>query len=191
MVRPLGSPYRLDVPFESRASERLLTRGSAGTIWEAPFFEYRVSQFDTLGSLVKELRGEHVPMPPPGKGTITPRQPRDPPPTPFLGGIGWDEDQGVLWVAVSVAHEDWARRLGARERVGWPTMEERYGPSGSLRRTQLDAWDPVEGKLLASTILSESWRSPIGPGIGLSYSSSPEGYLFLDVWRANLERRRK
>lgn len=189
-VRAFGTPFRMDAPTDARPSQRLLSRGGNGTLWSAPLYDYHLLQWDTLGNKLRELRSDHLGLP--GLDAVpdvTPRSPRDPPPDRSLNGIAWDEEQGVLWVSALVPHEDWRERLMAWRDIGWSTIEERFGPDGSLRQTLLEAWDPEDGKLLASKLLNERWRPPMGPGIGLSYASSPEGYLFLDVWKATLAER--
>lgn len=139
-----GEQYLADVPYSGM--REIAPARAPGSFWAAYKNRYRVQKWDTAGNLLVTLNREADWFQPHERGVGF-----DPSvaPAPVLMAIQEDA-QGVLWTLTAVADAEW--RSALTPMPGHPDGN-RYAASdmNDYLDTVIEAIDPVEGVVLAST----------------------------------------
>jgi hypothetical protein len=137
---------------------RRMSAAGSSTFWATRSNEYRVELWDADGRHRRTLVGERSWFKP---RTTSIWGVRDTPPSTTMGVAEVDDD-GLLWLNMSVAAENWRDALGGEDDMEGNAV---LIPGKLYKRTIIEVIDPVEGKLLARRELPYQFTGFVAPGL--------------------------
>ena len=181
ILRSFGAEEAVYRPGSPWLSMRSITSGGENAVWAAHRTQYVVERWNTNAAKLGEFIRVADWFPP--RLTQTSITPNDPP-QPELQAIRRDS-RGLLWVAVSVADEDWKRALGPRKNTPegpmyfWSAMEEMFD-------TIIEVIDPTEGRLLVSQRLPQFFFRFLDDNHIAGLHTDSLDVPYIDVYRVRL-----
>jgi hypothetical protein len=179
-----GSGKPLDLRRNRLQHQRQISNAVAGSFWAGELGHYRLKKYSLAGEELAALdrSGEIFPG---SDSPHTPRDPSEPPPTPSLRALYLDSE-GLLWVAFTVADEDWQEAVRDRAPDEIPDRNK-------MSDTAIEVIDPTSGRLLARTMVPwHLFEVPMMEASGhmmMSHVAEEEnGFLGATVLRFTLER---
>jgi hypothetical protein len=166
---------------------RFLAPTARGTVWAASRTEYRLEEWALNGTLIRSIRRNAEWFAPHagGDNRLDPAVPKK----PRLQGVQ-EDGGGRVWTIARVAGSQWARAL---RRVDGPPdpMRQPYEFTSidAAYDTVIEVFDPVRGRLIASTRLDRALGQFAGPGIVASYENDADGFTTVRLWRLVLQER--
>lgn len=116
----------------------------SGSFWATEVTRYRPTLYSLAGEELATLdrTGDFFPR---SDVYRTPRDVRDPPPTPEIRALHLDSD-GLLWVAYLIAGDEWQEAVRTRDPLRAPDRNMLYD-------TVVEVIDPDSAELLARTVV--------------------------------------
>lgn len=184
LLRSFG---RAEKPYENGppAAENIhpMSPGSEDGIWVATNARYEIERWDSVGTSSLVLTRE-VPWFPPHSDPAIRVDPRGPAPRPRLRSIREDSN-GRLWTLSYLPTETWRDGFHLDTLSGGmvavvPVEEEQY-------ETRIEVLDPRRGIAIAGLTIPERMdrfvAAPFGEVYLYSYSESPTGEPYLEIWK--------
>lgn len=128
-----------------------------GTILAAHYSRYRIDQWDpATGQQVRSLVRDADWFP---DHLRSPRADPDEPALPTISSVA-EDDRGRLWVAITVASQDWADKLVETPDDAHPELGDYSFPDDrdAIYDTVLEVIDPVAGKVIATATFDMALR---------------------------------
>ena len=152
-------------------------------------YRFAVEVWDTSGTLVRRFDPSATWFPPWSEGDKYERGPRSPP-LPRIESISIDQRQR-LWVAAAVPDPAWkdplprVRQERGREIIADPMRVSEYN---RFHDTIISVLDLETGRVLISQRFDAYVPKFMEGGLMYSFAEGEGGRLYIDVWRASLER---
>lgn len=181
-LRSFGAEPQTIRPGQLRRFWRTLAASRLGGFWAAHSQRYLLERWDRELRVPVQVIEREVPWFEPyeeyGGSVLEVR------PNPFLRAIQEDED-GRLWVLISVADENWEPMPPAQVTDGMRVISD--AQMNRLHDTVIEVIDPEMGAILAAHRVDEllsQWFA--GPGTVYSYAEDEVGHPWYRIYRLRL-----
>lgn len=165
---------------------RRFSASSDSTFWSADVLRFRLQHWTVEGALLKEFARDPEWFPRQTETGVDPVAG----PRPLVSAISYDPIANVLWVATTIAREDWAdapTRADLFGPIGQPSIDD-YIDLNSAYETVIEAIDPETGAVLGSTRIDARVKGISRGNFAFAESRSPDGKPVVRIWRLEMER---